>query len=77
MEKYMKTCSADQATINQSKDDSLDGNNSNLEMTVMKLYGNLNGNKFQESHMFQDWHLEFKRKQFCSCFEFFYFSELY
>lgn len=69
----MKKCSVDQATINQSEDAPLDGNSSNPEMTVMKLYGNLNGNKFQETHMFQDWHLQFKRKQFCSCFDFFYF----
>lgn len=36
----MKTCFADQTTISQSKDAPLDQNNSNLEMTVIKLNGN-------------------------------------
>lgn len=50
-----------QTTINQSKDAPLDQNNSNLEMTVVELYGN----EFQEIQEFQeDWHLDFKTKQF-------------
>lgn len=40
----MKTCSAYQTTENQSKDVPLDQNNTILEMTVLELYGNLNGN---------------------------------
>lgn len=54
MKNCMKTCSTDQATMSKSNDDTLDGPNSNLEMTVIELYGNSNGNKFQESHMLQE-----------------------